>query len=311
MHPSLPSRIALSFDVEDWYHTPLITGSSFSKYPSIHDFFNHWTGNYDCLSDGFFYLLNLLNKHGLKATFFIVADVIDRYPGIAEALKNSDHEIACHSLYHTSALHAKTKKPLQSATHWEEELIEAKNKIEKTFQKKISGYRAPGAYFGKWMVRILEKNGFLYDSSIAYNSIYNKTDVPLKNIPTSPYFMNSEDLSDRNKNSELAELPWSYYNTGLVNLPAGGAFFYRILGNTYFKRVMNQCLSKGDSMFYIHPLDFSNSPIPYGNNAARPLYWTNKGTATRNRFEKFILRYKDKFTTCSEVYERLKQKEGR
>ena len=300
------SKIALSFDVEDWYHTPAITGSSFSRYPSVDHFFENWKGNFDCLSDGFDFLINLLEKHNIQATFFVVADVIDRYPEIVRALKASPHEIACHSLHHTSAINTKTKKPFQDQELWEKELQEAKNKIDDAFGFKTVGYRAPNAYFGKWMVKILERNGFLYDSSIAFNSLYNKTDCALKKIPSTPYFMNSTDLSDRNADSAIVQLPWSYLQAGRLRLPGGGAFFYRALGNTYFNLLLNQCLKRGDTMFYLHPLDFSNANIPLGNNAARPMYWLNKGDKTRKMFEKFIVRYKDRFATCFEVYSRFK-----
>ncbi len=302
------SKIALSFDVEDWYHTPAITGSSFSLYPSVNNFFENWKGEYDCMSDGFNFLIGLLEKHNIRATFFIVADIIDRYPHIVQALKNSNHEIACHSLHHTSAIDAKTKKSFQTPAIWEKELIQAKEKIESTFGIKVTGYRAPAAYFGKWMVKLLEKNGFQYDSSIAFNSIYNKTDVTLKNIPSSSYLINSENLSDRNADSMLVELPWSYLKTGPFILPGGGAFFYRALGNSYFNILLKQCLRKGDTMFYIHPLDFSNTDIPLKNNIARPMYWINKGDKTRKMFEKFLIHHKEKITTCGEVYSRFENK---
>lgn len=300
------NKIALSFDVEDWYHTPVITGSSFSKYKSTEHFFKDWKGQYDCLSDGFYYLIDTLEKYNIRATFFMVADVIDRYPGIISRLKQSKHEIACHSLFHHCSIDAKTRKPLQSIEEWENELMSAKNKIETAFGVNVTGYRAPGAYFGKWMVKILERSGFLYDSSIAFNSLYNKTDVPLKNIPSVPYLLNSENLSPENADTSLVELPWCYFKMYPFVFPGGGAFFYRAFGNMYFNILLNQCLKKGDTMFYLHPLDFSNTPIPIGNNRLRPMYWINKGEATRRMFEKFLNRYQGKLTTCNEVYSRFK-----
>lgn len=298
------NKIALSFDVEDWYHTPAISGSSFAKYPAIEDFFTDWKGKIDCLSDGFFNLINLLDKHEIKATFFIVADVIERYPKIIEALKKRNHEIQCHSLHHVSAIDSKTKKEYQSKELWEKELVEAKQIIEKTFNTSIYGYRAPGAYFANWMVDILERNGFKYDSSVAFNSLYNKTNVTLNNIPTTPYFINANDLSNNSPNSSLMELPWSYLKVSRYNLPAAGAFFYRLLGNVYFDKVMNQCLKSGDTMFYMHPLDFSNEKIPLTSNKTRPAYWINMGDTTLHRFEKFLIKYKQNITTCDEVYKR-------
>ena len=300
------NKISLSFDVEDWYHTPAISGSSFAKFNTLDDFFANWKGKIDCLSDGFDYLVDVLDKHEVTATFFIVADVIDRYPSVLAKLKNSRHEIQCHSLHHISAIDSKTKGNFQTPEEWEKELIEAKKILEKAFNKKIIGYRAPGAYFGNWMIDILERNGFEYDSSIAYNSIYNKTNVLLKNIPTSAYHINKQTLGPEKPDSNLVELPWSYCKFGALKLPLGGAFFYRALGNYFFYYGIEQCLKNGDTMFYMHPLDFSNEKIPMDSGIKRPAYWINKGNQTRTKFEKLLINYKSHFTTCGEVYNRYK-----
>ena len=37
------NKIAISIDVEDWFHGPSITGSDFSFYSSIDDFFAYQT----------------------------------------------------------------------------------------------------------------------------------------------------------------------------------------------------------------------------------------------------------------------------
>jgi peptidoglycan/xylan/chitin deacetylase (PgdA/CDA1 family) len=129
------NKISLSFDVEDWYHTPAISGSSFAKFNTLDDFFANWKGKIDCLSDGFDYLVDVLDKHEVTATFFIVADVIDRYPSVLAKLKNSRHEIQCHSLHHISAIDSKTKGNFQTPEEWEKELIEAKKILEKACQE--------------------------------------------------------------------------------------------------------------------------------------------------------------------------------
>ena len=34
------------------------------------------------------------------ATFFVVADVVDHYPGLVESIVERGHEIGCHGLHH-------------------------------------------------------------------------------------------------------------------------------------------------------------------------------------------------------------------
>jgi peptidoglycan-N-acetylglucosamine deacetylase len=296
--------IALSFDIEDWYHTPLISGSSFSKYTTLDDFLNHNKQEYlDCISDETLRIIEILDHYKISATFFLVADVAQRYHGITEALKGSRHEIASHSLTHRSGIDAKTRQPLVSEDDWYNEQVEAKKLLEMIFGVDIIGFRAPNAVLANWMIPLLEKTGFKYDSSVAFNSLYNKTNVKLKNIPSQPYFINADDLSSRKPSTRLMELPWSNCKiTPFVTLPAGGGYFFRLLGYSYFKRVLQKTLKKSDSMFYMHPLDISRKRIPSENPRNRPLYWINKGEKTEKNLINLLKEFKGKFTTCKEVY---------
>lgn len=304
------NKIALSIDVEDWYHTPLVTGASFSRYKTLEEFFRDWKGKYDTITEPTLKILSLLEKYRNQATFFVVANVVQNYPEIVEALRNSNHEIGCHSLNHYSAIDSKTKQPLQSIEEWTKELYEAKKILENTFNREIIGYRAPGAYFGKWMVPLLEKAGFKYDSSIAFNSVYNKTDVVLDNIPSTPYRINSQTLGAINPDSNLIELPWANVKMIGKYIPAGGAYFFRLMGYNFYKYVINKNLKQGDTMFYFHPIDCTDDDIPLSNFKSRPFYWINKGTKTLEKIEKLFNYFGNRFTSCEEVYRKFLAKEN-
>lgn len=296
------NKIALSIDVEDWYHTPLVTGASFSRYKTLEEFFSDWKGNYDTITEPTLKILKLLEKYNIKATFFVVANVVQNYPEIIQSLKNSHHEIGCHSLNHYSAIDSKTKRPLQSLQDWTNELKLSKEILENTFQKEVIGYRAPGAYFGKWMIPVLEQLGFKYDSSIAYNSLYNKTDVELSDIPTTPYRLNSETLGAENPDTNLIELPWANIKLFGKNIPAGGAYFFRLMGYNFYKYTISKNLERGDTMFYFHPIDCTDADIPLSNFKSRPFYWINKGTKTLNKIEKLFSHFKGRFTSCRDIF---------
>jgi len=300
--------IALSFDIEDWYHTPLVTGSSFAKYPTLEDFLKHNPQeSVDCISDETIRLLEILDQYNVSATFFMVADVAKRYPKIVDALRGSRHEIASHSLTHQSGIDAKTKEPLISYQDWCNEQAEAKKTLEDIFGVDVIGFRAPNAVLANWMLPLLEEIGFRYDSSVAFNTLYNKTNVKLRNIPAKPYYINPDDMSAINPASHLLELPWSNYRVApFLTLPAGGGYFFRLLGPVYFKRVLKKALKKGDTMFYMHPIDISRKPIPAENPNNRPLYWINKGETTERNLIKMLKEFNGTFTTCREIYERNK-----
>ena len=56
----------------------------------------------------------MLDEFDIKATFFVVADVVDHYPGLVESIVERGHEIGCHGLHHACKVDPKTKEPLMS-----------------------------------------------------------------------------------------------------------------------------------------------------------------------------------------------------
>jgi len=175
----MENSLSITVDVEDWYHIPSVSGSTFSVYKDVDDFFENWTERYDYLSEPTKRVLDLFDEYNIKATFFVVADVVDNYPGLVESIAERGHEIACHGLHHACKIDPKTKEPLMSVEEFEKNTLEAKRILEKASGQEVIGYRAPNALIGGWMLDSLEKLGFKYDSSVCVNSIYNKTDSTL------------------------------------------------------------------------------------------------------------------------------------
>lgn len=303
-------RIALSFDIEDWYHTPMVSGSSFSQFSSSQDFFAQQGGLFtDLITKETRKLLGILKDLGISCTFFVVAEVTERYPELVNMLRQSEHEIACHGLAHHSALDSRTKRELRSRSDWHQDLTKAKEILQNVFQKEVTGYRAPNAYFANWMVPLLLQAGIRYDSSIAYNSVYNKTNIKLEGIPSLPYYLNQHTLNAEPPVTELVELPWSRKEISQkLVLPAGGGYFFRLLGYHYFRSVISNDLKKGDTMFYMHPLELTREKIPSPISKNRPLVWINKGERTERNLIKLLHAFRQDFCTCKEVYSRFVEK---
>lgn len=297
------NRIAFSVDLDDWYHTPLVAGADFSHYKTVNDFFANWKDRYDYVSEPSYRLLDLLDEFDVKGTFFVIADMVERYPELMQRLADSGHEIAHHSLHHTIPFNTKTKESVQSQEEWEREFKEAKTILEERFSTKIIGFRAPGAYFADWMVPIMIRNGMLYDSSVVSNSVYNKSNRDLSEFPKVPFALdkNFECVSEFQEGQSLFEIPWVSRKFGKYYLPGGGAFFFRLFGAKYFKKMYDQHLKDGDGVFYIHSLDLSNEKFPLSNFRNRPFYWVNKGDKTLNGLRKLLSAFEGKFCTCAEL----------
>ena len=179
MRPDI-STVAAAIDLEDWYHLPPITGAPGSRFKDVPAFFREWNSRFDYLSQPTTRVLEILHESGIKATFFVVADIAEHYPGLVETIAAEGHEIACHGLHHACKIHPKTKEPMMTREEFRQCTINAKSILEDASGQEVVGYRAPNAYVGGWMVDVLEELGFKYDSSVSVNSLYNKTDCSLR-----------------------------------------------------------------------------------------------------------------------------------
>ena len=292
------NKIALTIDVEDWYHTPVVTGSDFSYYKSTEEFMKNWKGRFDYLSEPTSRILKILNDINLKATFFIVAETINYYPDIINEILKGKHEIACHGLQHAIKINSKTKKPVFSIAAFEERTGRAKEMLEKYSGQPIIGYRAPSAYFGKFMFSSLMDLGFKYDSSISPNSFYNKTDFPVSHLSSVPYTINNIDRSQ-----SLIELPWSYNKIAGLKLPNGGGPFLRFLPACYSISGLKDSLKRGNTVFYFHPIDITYDKLPAlaSNNVKRPFYFYTNGRRTETKVVKILSTFAGKWTTCENL----------
>lgn len=297
--------LAVSVDVEDWYHVPAVTGSSFSRYPDVDAFFEDWEGAYDHLTAPTRRTLELFDDLGVTATFFVVADVVDNYPGLVEEIAERGHEIGCHGLHHESTIDADTKERRFTRREYRERIDAAKRKLEDATGREVVGFRAPGAYVGGWVLDVIEDLGFEYDSSVARNSLFNKTDGDLEGVETTPYVPRRGSLSPGGDRA-LLELPWPYWELGPVRIPTGGGPLVRLFGETIVKRGVLQSLERGASSFYFHPLDIARTDFPsVGTSWRRPGYWAFTGATAERRIRSILRRVgPDRCVSCRRALER-------
>ncbi len=272
--------------MEDWYHIPSVCSSPFSVYKNVEEFFEDWSTGYDYLTEPTTRVLDLLDEFRIEATFFVVGDVVKRYPGLVESIVERGHEIGCHGLYHACKIHPRTKMPLISAEEFVERTMQAKRLLERIYGKKVIGYRAPNALVAGWMLDNLEGLGFKYDSSICVNSFYNKTDSNLHGVSSVPYHPKKSCL-DAGDERDFIEFPWSHYSLGGFEIPTGGGPMLRFLGTGIMLKGIRQSLKRGHTVLYFHPIDISNSRFP-GIGRGRPLYWLFKGEMVERKIRHIL-----------------------
>lgn len=100
-------------------------------------------------------LVNLLNKYGIQATFYLEGKYLDRPEASAEILEiNSTCEIGAHSFSHPKLNQLKLEEV-------EQEIILGKTKIENLLKKKVEVFAYPYGFYNSSIIEILKKIGFL------------------------------------------------------------------------------------------------------------------------------------------------------
>jgi peptidoglycan-N-acetylglucosamine deacetylase len=106
-------------------------------------------------------ILQLLDKYQVPASFFIPAVSALLHPEMIPAiLKSGRHEIGVHGWIHESLV------ALNSELEEERLLNRAINYLTEATGKRPVGYRAPAWAFSRHTIGLLQRSGFLYDSSL-------------------------------------------------------------------------------------------------------------------------------------------------
>lgn len=102
-------------------------------------------------------ILDLLDRHGLPATFFVPGRVGERHPARVREILGAGHEVALHGHTHRSPA------TLQRAEE-EDELVRARAVLEGLGAAPV-GYRSPSWEFSPHTVALLAEHGLRYSSN--------------------------------------------------------------------------------------------------------------------------------------------------
>ena len=103
-------------------------------------------------------LLRLLDRHGLRASFFVPGRVAERYPDRVRDILAAGHEVGHHGYTHTS--------PMSLTAHAEEEELVRGARVLEGLGADVVGYRSPSWEFSEVTLSLLAKHGFLYSSNM-------------------------------------------------------------------------------------------------------------------------------------------------
>ena len=220
---------ALTIDVEDYFQV-----SAFAPYIRRQD----WDSRECRVERNVGRILEMLAERDVKATFFTLGWIAERYPQLVRDIVQGGHELASHGYGHERVSDL-------SPEAFSQDIQRAKALLEDLGGAPVLGYRAPSFSIGVgnlWAFDQLARAGYQYSSSI----------YPIQHdhygMPDSPRFA-------YRVGSGLLEIPVTTLRVMNRNLPSSGGGYFRLLPyslSRWMLRRVNQ-QDREPAIFYFHP----------------------------------------------------------
>ena len=222
---------AMTVDVEDYFHVSVFDG----LVPR-----HVWPAMESRVCANTERLLQLFDDENIRATFFVLGWVAERFPRLVRQIVANGHELASHGYAHR-LVYDMTPRAFR------EDVRRAKQLIESAAGAPVYGYRAPSYSVtprSLWALDVLVEEGYRYDASI-FPIHHDRYGIPVS--PRHPYRLTRGD--------GLMEAPASTVRWGPLNLPIAGGGYFRILPYAWTRwgiRRLND-VERVPAIFYLHP----------------------------------------------------------
>ena len=138
------SRIALTVDLEDEHHGLGVDRGSSTFESDVS------------------YILDLFCALGVKATFFVLGEIVKTHPAVVKKVAAGGHEVAFHGATHHFLADV-------GPANFEKSIVRCVPSLEDLTGCAVRGFRAP--YFSlardtQWCLAVLARHGFRYDASL-------------------------------------------------------------------------------------------------------------------------------------------------
>ncbi len=221
---------ALTIDVEDYFQV-----SAFAPYIDRAD----WDKRECRVGRNIARILALLERHGVKATFFTLGWIAERHPAIVREILAGGHELASHGYGHERANRL-------TPEDFHADIARAKQILEDLSGLEVKGYRAPSfsidAGNRDWAFDALARAGYRYSSSV----------YPVRHdhygMPEAPRF-------PHRPHPEMIEIPPTTVRAFSRNWPASGGGYFRLMPYALSRRLIDR-VNRHDgqaAVFYFHP----------------------------------------------------------
>jgi peptidoglycan/xylan/chitin deacetylase (PgdA/CDA1 family) len=249
-------RAVLSVDLDEWYHCRWATGSAGARWKDTAVFFReHYGADAPAgeLREPTHRILDLFDRLGVRATFFILGEVAGFYPDLVRAIAARGHEVGCHGFHHVDI-------DLLGPDGFRRELSEARRVLSSLLEHPPVGYRAPNLLLRDFMIPILREQGFRYDASVCTARGLLGKDFGHAHRATSPYRFRDR-FSRPDPQGDMVEIPLPTFP--VLRLPAATGILTRVAGRGWTLLALRRALRDGDAQYYFHPYEIGpRPPIP-------------------------------------------------
>lgn len=185
-------------------------------------------------------LLESLDRHGSRGTFFVLGWLAEHRPEVVLAVAAAGHEIASHGFWHE-------RVTALDATAFREDVRSSKHAIEDLTGAAVLGYRAPNFSIipgWEWAFDVLIEEGYLYDSSLFP---FRRRGYGYPGAQRAPHII-------QRSSGRIAEFPLATTNIFGYTVPAAGGGYLRHLPLAIVQRAFREASRRGEpATFYIHP----------------------------------------------------------
>lgn len=238
-----PPLNAMTIDVEDYFQVAALAGAIAAED------WERWPRRVEVNTRR---LLDLVERHGVRATCFVLGWIAERHPTLVREIAARGHEIACHGYSHQLVYH-------QTPARFREETRRARVLLEDQVQRPVAGYRAASYSItpaSRWALDILVEEGFRYDSSI-FPIRHDRYGMP--GSPRYPHRLTTP------AGGEIVEFPLTTWRVLGQSVPVAGGGYFRLLPYPLIARGLRAAAAGGQpTVFYLHPweLDPEQPRVP-------------------------------------------------
>jgi polysaccharide deacetylase family protein (PEP-CTERM system associated) len=185
-------------------------------------------------------VLDLLRNAEVRATFFVLGWVAERYPQLVRAIRRDEHEVGSHGYGHRLVYE-------QTPRQFRGDLRLARDVLQDVLGEAVTAYRAPSFSITRdslWALDVLIEEGFTFDSSI-YPTRHDRYGLP--GAPPEPHCI-------QRWVGEIWEFPPPIWRCCGYPLPIGGGGYFRLYPYALTRHGL-QAINAAKRPFaaYVHP----------------------------------------------------------